>query len=224
MSSSYLNLNFIDNLLSEGNLSIHDIGDKVPIIFSRGRTNFTIEYLNPKGQEHLNFTLGNSQSQNYHFFNSCLHPDSLDEILERISKFYSLSDQSQIHSELGKVWFSKKQEYRLCLINVKRCQTFNGILATIQPLEEVSFLPRLARRIRDEQQFMNKNSDSFQLLTLREKQIISLLASGLNNPQISTQLHISRHTVEQHRKNINRKLHTKSFAQLLKYAQAFDLA
>lgn len=60
-------------------------------------------------------------------------------------------------------------------------------------------------------------------LTKRETEIVTLIASGFNNPQIAEKLAISRYTVEQHRKNINRKLETKSVVDLVFYAQKEEL-
>lgn len=78
-------------------------------------------------------------------------------------------------------------------------------------------------RIQKELQFVMKNMAMYQKLTPREKEILQLLANGNDNPRIATQLFISRYTVEQHRKNINRKLKIKSFVELIKYSYAFDL-
>jgi DNA-binding NarL/FixJ family response regulator len=60
-------------------------------------------------------------------------------------------------------------------------------------------------------------------LTKRECEILELLASGYNNPQIAEKLFISRLTVEQHRKNIIRKLDAKSFVQLILHAQKLGM-
>ncbi|MEL7005194.1 MAG: helix-turn-helix transcriptional regulator [Bacteroidota bacterium] len=78
-------------------------------------------------------------------------------------------------------------------------------------------------RLIEEEQFRLKHQLEFDTLTTRELEIISCLAMGLNNLQISEQLFISRSTVEQHRKNINRKLSISSFSHLFQYALAFDL-
>jgi DNA-binding NarL/FixJ family response regulator len=56
------------------------------------------------------------------------------------------------------------------------------------------------------------------LLTIREKEVLKLLAEGKNNRAIADLLHISRYTVRRHRSNIMKKLGLKSLAQLLKYA------
>ncbi|WP_345005666.1 helix-turn-helix transcriptional regulator [Snuella lapsa] len=78
-------------------------------------------------------------------------------------------------------------------------------------------------RIHVEFQFVSKNKKRFKTLTKREKEIIRLLARGYNNPEIAKLLFLSRYTVEQHRKNINKKLQFKSFAAMMVFAYAFDL-
>jgi DNA-binding NarL/FixJ family response regulator len=60
--------------------------------------------------------------------------------------------------------------------------------------------------------------DTGSILSPREKDVVRLLAKGLNNKEISEQLFISPHTVNTHRKNITRKLNIKSVAGLLVYA------
>jgi FixJ family two-component response regulator len=78
-------------------------------------------------------------------------------------------------------------------------------------------------RISKERQFKNKNRNRFNSLTFREYEIVILIVNDFNNPQIAEELYISRYTVEQHRKNINRKLATNTYNQLYQYALAFDL-
>ena len=79
------------------------------------------------------------------------------------------------------------------------------------------------KRIYQEERFKEKHKHKFESLTNRELQVLGLLANDMNNPQIADELDISRYTVEQHRKNINRKLGAKSFGQLFRYALAFNL-
>lgn len=78
-------------------------------------------------------------------------------------------------------------------------------------------------RILVEIEFGNKNRHKFLSLTEREKQIITLIVLGNSNPQIADQLFISRSTVEQHRKNINRKLELNTLSDLCLFAYAFNL-
>ncbi|MEL7586024.1 MAG: helix-turn-helix transcriptional regulator [Prolixibacteraceae bacterium] len=55
-------------------------------------------------------------------------------------------------------------------------------------------------------------------LTLREKDVIRLIAQGLANKEIADRLNISIHTVISHRKNITEKLNIKSISGLTVYA------
>ncbi len=78
-------------------------------------------------------------------------------------------------------------------------------------------------RITQQEIFKSENIEKFQSLTMREMEIFELLVSNHNNPQIADKLFISRNTVEQHRKNINRKLNAHTFAEMYGYALAFDV-
>jgi DNA-binding NarL/FixJ family response regulator len=57
-----------------------------------------------------------------------------------------------------------------------------------------------------------------QPLTLRESEILKLVAEGKSSNEIATALHISRRTAEHHRASIMRKLGLKGTADLVKYA------
>lgn len=61
-------------------------------------------------------------------------------------------------------------------------------------------------------------TNEFGHLTLREIQIIKLIAEEMSNAEIGDKLFISERTVETHRKNIFRKTNIKSVAGLIKYA------
>lgn len=52
----------------------------------------------------------------------------------------------------------------------------------------------------------------------REKEVLCLLADGLNSTQIGAALHIAASTVDVHRRNIMRKVNLHSVAELTKYA------
>lgn len=78
-------------------------------------------------------------------------------------------------------------------------------------------------RIYQEEHFKAQHRHKFESLTNREVQVLGLLANDRNNPQIADELAISRFTVEQHRKNINRKLGARSIGHLFRYALAFNL-
>jgi two-component system, NarL family, response regulator NreC len=60
--------------------------------------------------------------------------------------------------------------------------------------------------------------DSYDMLTLREKEILKLLVEGNSNRDIADLIHVSLATVETHRNNIFHKLHLHSLPELILYA------
>lgn len=61
-------------------------------------------------------------------------------------------------------------------------------------------------------------TDSYDLLSIREKEILQLLVSGKSNRDIADLLHISISTVETHRTNILTKLGLHNLPELILYA------
>jgi two-component system, NarL family, response regulator NreC len=55
-------------------------------------------------------------------------------------------------------------------------------------------------------------------LTVREREVLHLLAQGLSNAEIAARLSVSRRTVEVHRANVMHKLGLRNQVQLLRYA------
>ena len=62
------------------------------------------------------------------------------------------------------------------------------------------------------------SSPSLDILTRREKQILTLIANGLANKNIASKLKISPRTVETHRIHITDKLGIKNTASLVRFA------
>ena len=57
-----------------------------------------------------------------------------------------------------------------------------------------------------------------EILTMREREVLKLLAEGKRTKEIAAALYISPHTVRRHRANIMEKLNIQNLADLVKYA------
>jgi two-component system response regulator NreC len=66
-------------------------------------------------------------------------------------------------------------------------------------------------------------ADDATALSMREREVLRLLALGHTNREIATHLHISVRTAEFHRKNIQRKLNLTSRSQLVNHALTHGL-
>jgi len=89
---------------------------------------------------------------------------------------------------------------------------------------EVYFCPRISKKLIHS--FISKNDDfdedsliiSPDILSPREKEILTNISDGLSNKEIGTLLFISDKTVKAHRANIMQKLNLHKVADLVKYA------
>jgi two-component system, NarL family, response regulator NreC len=61
-------------------------------------------------------------------------------------------------------------------------------------------------------------SDSFELLTSREREVLQLLAEGKSNKEAAAILDVSLYTVESHRTNLMQKLNLHNTAEIVLYA------
>jgi two-component system, NarL family, response regulator NreC len=61
-------------------------------------------------------------------------------------------------------------------------------------------------------------SDSYDLLTERERQVLQLLAEGRSNKEVASVLDVGLSTVETHRANLMQKLNLHSTAEIVLYA------
>jgi two-component system response regulator NreC len=61
-------------------------------------------------------------------------------------------------------------------------------------------------------------TDTYHLLTDREKEVLQLLAEGRSNKEVASELDLSLSTVETHRSNLMQKLNLHNTAELVLYA------
>lgn len=73
--------------------------------------------------------------------------------------------------------------------------------------------------LKDYAQHLNENQAStVSLLTLREREVLQLVAEGLSTKNIASSINVSIKTVETHRRQIMKKLNLFSIAELTKFA------
>jgi two-component system response regulator NreC len=80
--------------------------------------------------------------------------------------------------------------------------------------------PAATKRLMEEYlgNLKNDSSDIYNLLSDREKEVLTLIAKGYSNKEIAEQLVISVKTVESHKGNLMEKLQMKTRPELVEYA------
>lgn len=81
-----------------------------------------------------------------------------------------------------------------------------------------AFSPRVQELIFEDYQLVREGYNILDLLTAREREVLSLLVGGKKNREIANDLFISTRTVESHRAKIMEKLRCRNFAELMQFA------
>jgi DNA-binding NarL/FixJ family response regulator len=96
-------------------------------------------------------------------------------------------------------------------------------IAIANAIDPDHYITDKVQRMLEEKNFRKRNSEVFESLTKREKEILQYVARGKNTPEIAALVHLSDKTVNTHRKNIRKKLKIQSGYDINLFAQAFDL-
>lgn len=90
-------------------------------------------------------------------------------------------------------------------------------------LDAVSGALQADVRRREIEQQRSDLQTHYQSLTAREKEVMALAAKGLMNKQIAGQMNLSEITVKIHRAHAMKKMHAKSFADLVRMAESLGV-
>lgn len=207
------------------------IGDNSTLMITAASDN--IDELTP--HKHEAWTRGNT-----FFFAENIHPDDRFYVLSAfklaVEKIEQLPTerQSSVRLNIYARMLDANSEYRWVLIqmprlyiNIKDRTTVGFILVT--DLSHLEFVKRptlmtLTDKVNNQNQYFHIAEDLKELvradlpnITKREQEILKLMAKGLNTPDISSQLCLSYHTVENHKRNLRKKTQTKTSAELIDY-------
>jgi FixJ family two-component response regulator len=98
-----------------------------------------------------------------------------------------------------------------------------------KPLDEAALIAAIADAMERSSTTIAANSNKERLredyaqLTSRERQVMALITAGLLNKQVGGELSISEITVKAHRGQVMRKMHARSFAELVNMASVLEL-
>ena len=122
-----------------------------------------------------------------------------------------------------RLFFQLKEATRYIVLsdnpdNVRERREFDAILNRNAQKDEI--VPVIGRLLQPE---TSQTRSEETLLSSREKEVLKHVALGFTNQEIADKLHISKHTVISHRKNLTSKLGIKTVSGLTVYAVLNDL-
>ena len=180
------------------------------------------------GLHDLKITLDEITKLGNKYVRKFLNPYDLSNYFPQVLKLFKNNKQNETFTYFQQARANSTEDWRWYLSSTKILmldENNNPYLSitTSKPIYNLVSFTYKIDRILDEKEYVESNSSSFNQLTKREKQIIALMADGKTTIEMAKLLNIAAATIEQHRKNIRKKLQIKNLADLLKFAQAFDM-
>lgn len=219
--------------LKYGDFNIPDIGDIVPASLMiqdlDGLRPTGCSYMNNWGCEHLGSSAEEVNQLGEAYYEHYFVKEESYAIFQGMNDYLVLGDFDRQYNFFQRVRLYGDTDYTwfytvLKVVQVKYSTDLeNKIILLSSPVIGLDNLIARVNKTLDQDQYIRNNYRRFAELTGREKEIITLLANGKSTSEIADQLFISGHTVSTHRKNIIRKIECNSFAELLRFAMAFDL-
>ena len=217
LSKNLFNVDDIANMLP-GSVMVHDLNDMEP---------FKVSYMNEWGCDKLHHSQEEILGMGEAYFDKFFVPDQIDSFKQGISEYFGRLDMTSSYNFFQQVRTGKHGDLNWYFTMCKFLGSENDIptrmLLISNPVSGSDEMAKKLDNILDQNLYVAKNYRRFSLLTKREKEIIALLAEGKSTRELSDRLFLSTHTIETHRKNIRKKLEVNSFAELIKFAVAFDL-
>lgn len=219
----------LDNSHGKGKLNIIEIADYLPAGIVINDINCANRFLNKSSESLLNLTMQASIELGPDYGKQILYDCTEYEfIYEKVRRFHEQNDDTAILSYFQqlKPIGSDKPEWMYITSKLFRRvpgEEAHERLLIACPVKNMGDMAGKIDKLLDENIYMKKNFHKFSTLTKREKEIIIALTSGQSSNRIAEKLFISRHTVDQHRKNIHKKLEVRNITELIKFARVFEL-
>lgn len=218
------NLYLFDLFLKNNKAKLEEIGELIPGMFHiNSKEDVALKYMNKSGCELLNNDIKGIQKGGVELICSVTHRETIESIQPMLIDFYSKQDENKVISYFQKLKFNRDKDYKLYISTTKILKEEGGLITFTVPVCTFGDLAIKIEKVFDEHTFMKKNFERFAQLTKREKQILSLIAVGKSTKEIAEYLFISKLTVNTHRQNIIKKLDTSRIAELIRFAETFDL-
>lgn len=222
-------LHHVGNRLVKKEISIEDIGDYIPgCVMIQNFRSMVNTYMNKTGCEVLHSDREELQNMGPAYFDTFFPKEEIQILKPGLIRFASDNDLSALYSffQRARPLGSNNYDWYFTTSRLYPVGSTPGDMQLMHIAVGAGGIGCSAKKISrllDENSYASKNFTKFCLLSKREKEIISLVASGKSSHDISEMLFISLHTANNHRKNIQSKLCFKNFSELIHFAIAFDL-
>lgn len=227
-------MNKADLVQESINKSIEEMAsmaDKIPgVIIIHDLRDLKVVYMSPRGLKNLGITLEELLSLSpQEYANRYFNVKDSNDYIPKLKDFLERNETDEICTFFQQVRYKRHSDWEWYMSSVmvllRDPESGNPLLATTiaLPIDSMHHMTAKAERLLEENNFLQRNFHKFSKLGKREQEVLKNLALGKSAQETADSMFISLTTVETHRRNIKKKLNTKSHFELCQYARSFDL-
>jgi LuxR family transcriptional regulator, quorum-sensing system regulator SdiA len=215
----------LSNHLQQGKLKIEEVGDYMPgSVMLQNIKSLTNIYMNSYGADRLHHSSEELTLMGPDYFKHFFPQEEMPLLRKQVVSYLQRDDPTTLFSFYQRVKTGPKGSYQLYLTTTRTYNAQAGVLMHLSlPAEGLALATNRCHYLADQSAYCLAHFHLYSSLSKREKEIIILIADGKSSYYISDILFISIHTVNNHRKNIIRKLNITSLAELIRFAISFGL-
>lgn len=215
----------ISNSLSSGKLTLEDVGDFLPgSVMLQDIKSLTNLYMNSYGCERLHYSSDELRMMGADYFKRFFPQEEIAIIKKQLVAYLNRDDPKNVFSFYQRVKTGKKASLEWYFTTSRIYDINNQIMIHMAiPAVNIGLALNRCHYLADHNDYCILHFNKFKALSKREKEIVVLIAEGRSSTYISDLLYISIHTVNNHRKNIIRKLDVHTLAELVRFAVSYGL-
>jgi DNA-binding CsgD family transcriptional regulator len=203
---------------------MEEVADIIPgYIHFNHFDDFGLIFVDRNMEAFFNKTSPEIAKQGFGFITDHFHMDTWKKTIHEIVHHHKSGENRDITGYFQKIRRNLKSECHNFIVFTAVCEKFNCFISVANPVSLFGTDTEKINLTFGDNEFVNRHYHNFALLTQREKEIMRLIGCGTSRNTISNHLHISKHTLDNHRKHIREKLNIKNAAELFHFIHAFNL-
>lgn len=204
------------------------IADELPVYIIHDLRDLSVVYMSPVGLQQLGITLAEVRKMEGEYFAKFFNMEDVGFYLPKFVTALQAPDAKQWYSFFQQVATGTNKSFEWYLSASRLfIQDEAGIpllsLTFALQLNPDHHLAEKAERLMRENLLLKTNHAQYAMLTKRERELLGYIASGETTADICQRIHISEKTINTHRRNIKRKINAKTYYDMVRFAQAFNL-
>lgn len=184
----------------------------------------SVHYMDEDTCVEFNTTLDHIKSfEGTDFLDLVTHEEDAGRVKQLLRDLINDRDENKLISYFQRIKLrpEKTQGYNMVLTSARFDVSNNLLICMSNSTDQTPLLSKKVSLALNSKHELQQKATYLLSLTPRERDVMELVIKGDSAEEIANILHLSEYTITQHKKNIYKKLHVNSIAELMQFTDSF---